>query len=118
MYATKDNCSDEKARSQFNCVQRAHQNSLENYPQFLAMLTLAGVKYPITAAAAGAIYLAGRIFYFQVSTAAEQSCLAVLWHGACCTLFNLNTWSMRAGTCCTSLYHSVYCIYMPCVRLP
>lgn len=65
MYADKDNCSDEKARNTFNCVQRAHQNSLENYPAFLAMLALGGAKYPITAAVGGTVYLLGRIAYFQ-----------------------------------------------------
>lgn len=32
--------------------------------QFLALLVVAGLKYPITAAAAGAVYLIGRIVYF------------------------------------------------------
>jgi glutathione S-transferase len=32
--------------------------------QFLALLVVAGLNYPITAAAAGAVYLVGRIVYF------------------------------------------------------
>ncbi|EFJ49502.1 hypothetical protein VOLCADRAFT_89757 [Volvox carteri f. nagariensis] len=54
-----------KHRKAFNCVQRGHQNSLENQPIFLALLVTAGLKHPITAAAAGVIYLVGRVMYMQ-----------------------------------------------------
>jgi len=47
----------------FNCVQRAHQNTLENYPQFLFFLTTAGLSHPVLASLAGVIYLAGRIAF-------------------------------------------------------
>ncbi|EFN54337.1 hypothetical protein CHLNCDRAFT_135580 [Chlorella variabilis] len=62
---------DEKA---FNCVQRAHQNSLENLPSFYALLLTAGIKasgprlahsYLISASIAGAVALVGRIFFFN-----------------------------------------------------
>jgi len=49
--------------NQFNCVQRAHQNWLENYPQFLTVLFIGGLQHPKTTAAAGLIYLLGRVFY-------------------------------------------------------
>lgn len=49
----------------FNCVQRAHQNSLEYQPIFLSLLAAAGLKYPALASGAGAVYLAGRIAYFE-----------------------------------------------------
>lgn len=64
MYATPENCSDEKSRNHFNCVQRAHQNSLEGYPAFLALLLVAGVQHPVTSASLGGVYLLGRILYF------------------------------------------------------
>jgi glutathione S-transferase len=49
----------------FNCVQRAHQNWLESYPQFLALLFVGGLHLPKTTAAAGVVYLLGRIAYAQ-----------------------------------------------------
>jgi glutathione S-transferase len=47
----------------FNCIQRAHQNTLELYPQFLALLFIGGLQLPKVTAAAGAVYLIGRIIY-------------------------------------------------------
>lgn len=65
LYATKENCADATAMKKFNCVQRAHQNSLENQPIFLALLLSSGLQYPVTAAALGAVYLAGRVMYME-----------------------------------------------------
>ena len=47
----------------FNCIQRAHGNFLENYPQFLFLLTIGGLSYPKLSAGAGVVYLLGRIIY-------------------------------------------------------
>lgn len=44
LYADEKNCSDERSRLAFNCAQRAHQNSLENQPIYLALLTLSGLQ--------------------------------------------------------------------------
>lgn len=41
MYADKKENKDADA---FNCVQRAHQNTLENIPHFLMFLLLAGLQ--------------------------------------------------------------------------
>jgi glutathione S-transferase len=48
---------------EFNCIQRAHQNWLETYPQFLTLLLLGGLQLPKVTAAAGSVYLLGRIVY-------------------------------------------------------
>ncbi len=54
-----------KSAKEFNCVQRAHQNSLENLPGFYALLLAAGTRFPIAASIAAAVYLLGRIVYFR-----------------------------------------------------
>ena len=46
-------------------MQRGHQNSLEVLPTFLGLLTVAGLKHPVTASGFGALYLLGRVFYFK-----------------------------------------------------
>ena len=47
----------------FNCYQRAHQNTLENIPFFLAMLPFGGLRHPLVAAAAGAAWIVTRVIY-------------------------------------------------------
>lgn len=50
-------------KNEFNCVQRAHQNTLENYPQFLTFLLLGGIQHPLVTAIGGTVWIAGRIVY-------------------------------------------------------
>ncbi|EDV24809.1 Microsomal glutathione S-transferase 3 [Trichoplax sp. H2] len=47
----------------FNCYQRAHQNTLEIYSQFLAMMLLGGLQHPRISAACGALWVVSRLFY-------------------------------------------------------
>uniref|UniRef100_A0A0B7AHY6 Glutathione S-transferase 3, mitochondrial n=1 Tax=Arion vulgaris TaxID=1028688 RepID=A0A0B7AHY6_9EUPU len=48
---------------EFNCIQRAHQNTLEGYPQFLVFLLLGGLQLPKLSAVFGLIYILSRIAY-------------------------------------------------------
>ncbi|KAK9814372.1 hypothetical protein WJX72_004739 [[Myrmecia] bisecta] len=61
LYADKSNPNADA----FNCVQRGHQNTLENLPTFIALLLVAGLKFPVTASIAGVIYTLGKIAYFK-----------------------------------------------------
>ena len=47
----------------FNRVQRGHQNMLETLPSVIAMVLVAGLKYPRIAAGASVAYCAGSYFY-------------------------------------------------------
>lgn len=47
----------------FNCYQRAHQNTLEIYPQFLLMLLLGGLEHPVVTSVAGLVWVVSRLFY-------------------------------------------------------
>ncbi|KAG6576502.1 Microsomal Glutathione S-transferase [Phytophthora cinnamomi] len=61
MYAEKK----DKNANEFNCVQRAHQNVLENLPLFYAMLATSSIYRPKVAAAAGFIRIAGFVMYVK-----------------------------------------------------
>ncbi|KAL3680944.1 hypothetical protein R1sor_023900 [Riccia sorocarpa] len=54
---------EDSEESVFNCYQRAHQNTLEAYPAFLAMLLTGGLAYPVTSAVLGLAWVIGRIIY-------------------------------------------------------
>lgn len=67
MYEGKDG-------SEFDCVQRAHQNSLEWNPGFLVFLVFSGLFSPISSAAAGVLYNVGRVFYAKGYYAGNPHC--------------------------------------------
>jgi len=50
---------------EFNCIQRAHQNTLEVWPTFLVFLLLGGLYMPKLNAVFGLIFLCGRWLYAQ-----------------------------------------------------
>uniref|UniRef100_A0A8C5MII0 Glutathione S-transferase 3, mitochondrial n=1 Tax=Leptobrachium leishanense TaxID=445787 RepID=A0A8C5MII0_9ANUR len=55
MYSDKENV--------FNCIQRAHQNTLEVYPGWLIFQLIAGLAYPISASVLGVIWVTSRLSY-------------------------------------------------------
>lgn len=69
LYASADN----KNAKQFNCVQRAHQNSLEAQPAHLISTILLGTQYPVFAAATSLLVTLGRIVYFRGYSSGEPN---------------------------------------------
>jgi glutathione S-transferase len=59
--------------TEFNCVQRGHQQALETYPIFLAASLVGGMQYPLTVAAGGALWIYARLKWAEgYATGAEK----------------------------------------------
>jgi glutathione S-transferase len=56
----------------FNCAQRGHQNFLENYPSALSGMLVTGLRYPMLSAAAGVVWMLGRVMYATGYTSASE----------------------------------------------
>ncbi|KAJ3302203.1 Microsomal glutathione S-transferase 3 [Kappamyces sp. JEL0829] len=63
MYCSPEECEKDKAKHIFNCAQRAHHNTLENFPSFLVLLATSSILYPTYAGALGFTWIVGRIMY-------------------------------------------------------
>ncbi|KAJ8586543.1 membrane-associated proteins in eicosanoid and glutathione metabolism, partial [Rhizopogon salebrosus TDB-379] len=63
MYAEKAEVEGSEAALRFNCMQRAHQNTLESIPLVFISTVVAGLKYPVLAAAMCGAYSFARIIY-------------------------------------------------------
>lgn len=57
----------------FNCVQRAHQQAFETYPQFLAMSLLGSLQFPISVSLAGLLWNYSRVQWASGYASGEPS---------------------------------------------
>ncbi|KAI0294982.1 hypothetical protein BC826DRAFT_909579, partial [Russula brevipes] len=62
-YADKAEQEASKEAMIFNCMQRAHQNTLENVPVVVLATLVSGIRYPISAAAACGLWSFARLIY-------------------------------------------------------
>ncbi|KAF8886863.1 hypothetical protein CPB84DRAFT_1787233 [Gymnopilus junonius] len=63
MYAEKAQADSSREAYQFNCAQRAHQNTLENIPILFTTSLLSGLQFPIPTAIATALWTVSRFSY-------------------------------------------------------
>eukprot|EP00483_Globobulimina_turgida_P005680 UN05690 len=63
MYADIHHSKNEKNANIFNCIQRAHQNSLEQQPFFLILSFLAAQQFPLVAGISAFVVNLGRLAY-------------------------------------------------------
>ncbi|GAB5589338.1 hypothetical protein Unana1_04238 [Umbelopsis nana] len=73
LYAEKAEAEKDPKKNIFNCTQRAHQNTLENYPIFLTLLFTGGLGFPVVTAGAGVVWLAGKFLYAQGYSTGEPA---------------------------------------------
>ncbi|KAL9549806.1 hypothetical protein MBANPS3_005025 [Mucor bainieri] len=73
VYAEKSEAEKDPKKNIFNCTQRAHQNTLEILPVYNTLLLVGGLKYPEISAAAGVVFLLGRIVFTSGYTTGEPA---------------------------------------------
>jgi glutathione S-transferase len=62
-YATHEQAKEKPEAFKFNCAQRAHANLLENMPQTMVSMLIAGLEYPRATAALGLAWTVARGLY-------------------------------------------------------
>ncbi|KAJ6549932.1 hypothetical protein B0H19DRAFT_951646 [Mycena capillaripes] len=63
LYANTQEMTASPAAMQFNCAQRAHQNTVENIAMYYVMTAIVAIRYPVIAASALEMWVLSRIAY-------------------------------------------------------
>jgi len=73
---------DKKRVYEYNCAQRAHQNTCESMALVMINMMGTGIMYPITSAVFGAVWVIGRVLYgyLYVNYPTKKSYGSFLWH--------------------------------------
>ncbi|KAF2864760.1 hypothetical protein BDV95DRAFT_632726 [Massariosphaeria phaeospora] len=61
-----------RAKTLFNCAQRAHQNFNENHPTALGALLIGGLRFPLLSAGLGAFWAVNRVAYAVGYTSGKE----------------------------------------------
>ncbi|KAG0237653.1 Microsomal glutathione S-transferase 3 [Actinomortierella wolfii] len=83
MYADAAEAKADRKKHVFNCYQRAHQNTLESYQFYLALLLIGGLYHPLAATAGNVMWLLGRWLYargYQTGNPEARGGLGMIFH--------------------------------------
>ena len=101
-YASAQEMKTNRAAYEFNCAQRAHTQFLENAPQTMISMLVAGVMYPDSTTVLGTAWLGCRILflYGYIYSSKEQGkgrlvgSLFWLFQGGLWALVALSAWNL------------------------
>ncbi|KAL4910204.1 hypothetical protein BDW74DRAFT_144644 [Aspergillus multicolor] len=95
-YASIEQCKANPKAHQLNCAQRAHGNFLENAPQTMLSILVAGIKYPQAAAILGAAWVVFRTLYMLGYIYSDKPNGNGRYNGMLCWFAQAGLWGLSA----------------------